>query len=278
MKRKVSISVAILALIALAAAVVLIEKNSKTPMDRYMETIQTTKQQVKYIPAKIIDNDGGLQYEFLSYDLIDDKDIETQTKYKAEYFYEGKLPSSDYVVKKVDYDAMARDYPKFDEYRKSYCDEGIMTEAEYEEFMREHEAEYSWEEHVKTKYYFIRCRITYIGGGINESNEKWVSTFDFLIMNGNKMVGSANPTCYFDHPQNTEGEERRKHYFVYKFEKVGDSIECIIGGRLRDDNDRFSEATGYYVGFLPSVGSDFDQFNPALDVRCVALKDMPKEA
>jgi len=97
-------------------------------------------------------------------------------------------------------------------------------------------------------------------------------------MNGNKMVGSANPTCYFDHPQNTEGEERRKHYFVYKFEKVGDSIECIIGGRLRDDNDRFSEATGYYVGFLPSVGSDFDQFNPALDVRCVALKDMPKEA
>ena len=277
MKRKVSISVAILALIALAAAVVLIEKNSKTPIDRYMETTQTTKQTVKYIPAKIISNDEELQYEFLSYDLIDDKDIETQAKYKAEYFYDGKLPPSDYIVKKVDYDAMARDFPKFDEYRKSYCDESIMTEAEYEEFMREHEAEYSWEEHVKTKYYFIRCRITYIGGGINESNEKWVSTFDFLIMNGNKMVGSANPTCYFDHPQNTEGEERRKHYFVYKFEKVGDSIECIIGGRLRDDNDRFSEATGYYVGFLPSVGSDFDQFNPALDVRCVALKDMPKE-
>ena len=278
MKRKVSISVAILALIALAAAVVLIEKKSKTPMERYLETNQTTKQPVKYIPAKIIDNDGGLQYEFLSYDLIDDKDIETQTKYKAEYFDDGKLPPSDYVVKKTDFDAMARDYPKFDEYRKSYCDESIMTEAEYEEFMREHEAEYSWEEHVKTKYYFIRCRITYIGGGINESNEKWVSTFDFLIMNGNKMIGASNPGCYFDHPQNTEGEERRKHFFVYRFEKVGDSIECIIGGRLRDDYDRFSEATGYYVGFLPSVGSDFDQFNPALDVRCVALKDMPKEA
>ena len=276
MKRKVSISVAILALIALAAAVVLIEKNSKTPMDRYMETIQTTKQQVKYIPAKIIDNDGGLQYEFLSYDLIDDKDIETQTKYKAEYFDDGKLPPSDYVVKKVDYDAMARDYPKFDEYRKSYCDESIMTEAEYEEFMREHEAEYSWEEHVKTKYYFIRCRITYIGGGIIEGNEKCIGTFDFLIMNGNKMIGASNPGCYFDHYQNTEGERKRFNY--YRFEKVGDSIECIIGGRLRDDYDRFSEATGYYVGFLPSVGSDFDQFNPALDVRCVALKDMPKEA
>ena len=274
MKRKLSISVAILALIVLTAVVVLIEKKSKTPMERYLETTQTTKQPVKYIPAKIIDNDGGLQYEFLSYDLIDDKDIETQTKYKADYFYEGKLPPSDYVVKKTDFDAMARDYPKFDEYRKSHCDESIMTEAEYEEFMREHEAEYSWEEHVKTKYYFIRCRITYIGGGINESNEKWVSTFDFLIMNGNKMIGAAAPGCYFDHSQNTEGERKRFNY--YRFEKVGDSIECIIGGRLRDDEDHFSEATGYYVGFRPMLGSDEEHFNPANDVRCVALKDMPE--
>jgi len=94
MKRKLSISVAILALIVLTAVVVLIEKKSKTPMERYLETTQTTEQQVKYTSAKIIDNDGGLQYEFLSYDLIDDKDIETQTKYKAEYFDDGKLPPS----------------------------------------------------------------------------------------------------------------------------------------------------------------------------------------
>lgn len=275
MKKKLSVIVVTLALVGLIAAVIAIERKSKTPMDRYLETTQTTKQQVKYTPAKIIDNDGGLQYEFLSYDLIDDKDIETQTKYKAEYFDDGKLPPSDYVVKKVDYDAMARDYPKFDEYRKSYCDESIMTEAEYEEFMREHEAEYSWEEHVKTKYYFIRCRITYIGGGITEGNEKCISAFDFLIMNGNKMIGASNPGCYFDHAQNTEGERKRFNY--YRFEKVGDSIECIIGGRLRDDEDHFSEVTGYYVGFAPSGGSDFDQFNPAIDVRCVALKDMPKE-
>lgn len=276
MKRKVSISVAILALIALAAAVVLIEKNSKTPIDRYMETTQTTKQTVKYIPAKIISNDEELQYEFLSYDLIDDKDIETQTKYKAEFFDDGKLPPSDYVVKKTDFDAMARDYPKFDEYRESNCERG-MTYEEYEAFMREHEDEYSTEVHVKTKYYFIRCRITYIGGGINESNEKCVSAFDFLIMNGDKMIGASNPGCYFDHSQNTEGERKRFNY--YRFEKVGDSIECIIGGRLREDYDRFSQATGYYVGFQPGTTySDEDQFNPAIDKRCVALKDMPKEA
>lgn len=276
MKKKLPVIVAALALVGLVAAVIAIERKSKTPMDRYMETTQTTKQTDNYIPAKIIDNDGGLQYEFLSYDLIDDKDIKMQTKYKAEYFNDGKLPPSDYVVKKVDYDAMARDYPIFDEYRKSYCDESIMTEAECEAFEREHEAEYSWEEHVKTKYYFIRCRITYIGGGITEGNEKCISAFDFLIMNGNKIIGASNPGCYFDHSQNTEGE--RKRYNFYRFEKVGDSIECIIGGRLRDDEDHFSEATGYYVGFRPMLASDEEQFNPAIDKRCVALKDMPKEA
>ena len=276
MKKELPVIVAVLALVGLVAAVIAIERKSKTPIDRYMETTQTTKQTVKYIPAKIISNDEELQYEFLSYDLIDDKDIETQTKYKAEFFDDGKLPPSDYVVKKTDFDAMARDYPKFDEYRESNCERG-MTYEEYEAFMREHEDEYSTEVHVKTKYYFIRCRITYIGGGINESNEKCVSAFDFLIMNGDKMIGASNPGCYFDHSQNTEGERKRFNY--YRFEKVGDSIECIIGGRLREDYDRFSQATGYYVGFQPGTTySDEDQFNPAIDKRCVALKDMPKEA
>lgn len=275
MKKKLSVIVAALALVGLIAAVIAIERKSKTPMDRYLETTQTTKQQVKYTPAKIIDNDGGLQYEFLSYDLIDDKDIETQTKYKAEYFDDGKLPPSDYVVKKVDHAAMRRDFPKYDEYVSSNCTKG-MTYEEAEAFKREHEDEYSSEVHVKTKYFFIRCRITYIGGGIIEGNEKCIGAFDFLIMNGNKMISASNPGCYFDHSQNTEGE--RKRFGYYRFEKVGDSIECIIGGRLRDDEDHFSEATGYYVGFRPMLASDEDQFNPAIDKRCVALKDMPKQS
>ena len=277
MKKKLSVIVAALALVGLIAVVIAIERKSKTPMDRYLETTQTTKQQVKYTPAKIIDNDSGLQYEFLSYDLIDDKDIETQTKYKAEYFDDGKLPPSDYVVKKVDHAAMRRDFPKYDEYVSSNCTKG-MTYEEAEAFEREHEAEYSSEVHVKTKYFFIRCRITYIGGGINESNEKCLTAFDFLIMNEDKIVGVNHPNCYFDLSEYTGGKDQKIDSVYYKFKKVGDSIECILGGRLRDDEDHFSEATGFYVGFQPSVTySDEDQFNPAIDVRCVALKDMPKE-
>lgn len=276
-KNSVVILISAIAIVILVLAVTEIEKKSKTPMDRFLETLQTAKQTEEYIPAKIIDNDGGLQYEFLSYDLIDDKDIETQTKYKAEYFYDGKVPSSDYVVKWTDFDAMARDYPKFDEWRKGNYEKG-MTDAEYEEFIRIHEPEYTIDKHVKTKYYFIRCRITYIGGDVFDTNEKQVCLFDFVGMAGDKKVVESNPDCFFDHPQNTEGDERRKHFFVYKFGKIGDSIECVVGGRLREDHHYFSEATAYYVGFHPGVTySDEDQFNPALDSKFVALKDMPKE-
>lgn len=276
MKNKaIPIVIALIAIVVIVF-VINIENNSKTPMERFLETSQTTKQPDNYIPAKIIDYDGGLQYEFLSYELIDDKDIEKQTKYKAEYFIDGKVPPSDYVVKKVDYDAMARDYPKFDEYRESNCERG-MTYEEYEEFMREHEDEYSTEVHVKTKYFFIRCRITYVGGDINDTNEKCLN-FDFLIMNGDKRVGdSHNPNCYFDLSQNTEGKEQKGDAVYYKFGKIGDSIECVLGGRLIDENDCFSKATGYYVGFLPWSYDEAENCNPAIDSKFVALKDMPKE-
>ena len=83
MKKKAVLIFVVLFVIASVAAVIAIEKNSKTPMERFLETSQTTKQPDNYIPAKIIDYDGGLQYEFLSYELIDDKDIEKQKKYKA---------------------------------------------------------------------------------------------------------------------------------------------------------------------------------------------------
>ena len=96
-------------------------------------------------------------------------------------------------------------------------------------------------------------------------------------MAGDKKVVESNPDCFFDHPQNTEGDERRKHFFVYKFGKIGDSIECVVGGRLREDHHNFSEATAYYVGFFPGLYSEYEKVNPALDSRFVALKDMPKE-
>jgi hypothetical protein len=260
--------------VLLTIAIVVIENKSYTPMERFLETSQTTKKSEAYVPDKIISDGGDLEYEFLSYELIDDEDIEKQTKYKAEYFRNGKVPSSDYVATVVDYAAMRRDYPKYDEYLLSNGEKG-MTEAEAEEFERKHEADYSSEKHIKTKYLFIRCRITYIGG---KSNEVSLGTFNFFLMSGDTLVGLNGPDCYFDRSQCSDADKRMSaEFFMYKFEKVGDSMECVFGGMLREDVDGLSKATAYYVGFQSENTYDCDQFNPAIDKKCIALNDLPKE-
>ena len=277
MKKKAVLIFVVIFVIASVAAVIAIEKNRNTPMERFIKTVQTTKHADDYVPVKILNNDENVQYEFLSYDLIDDKDIEKQTKYKAEYFVDGKVPPSDYVVKKTDFDAMARDYPKYKEYRNSNGKKG-MTQAEAEEFMRIHEPEYTVDKHVKSKYLFVRCRITYMGNG---RKEEYLSLFDVFAMRKNEHIGPLNDEfCYFDHPQPDIWEDGRTgDFFWYRFDKVGDSLECVLGCRLRGEYFDLSEENMYYIGFQPgAVYSDLDQFNPAQDKRWVALNDMPREA
>lgn len=54
-------------------------------------------------------------------------------------------------------------------------------------------------------------------------------------------------------------------------------MECVFGGMLREDVDGLSKATAYYVGFQSENTYDYDQFNPAIDKKCIALNDLPKE-
>ena len=249
-------------------------------MERFLETSQITMQAENYVPVKILMDNKNIQYEFLSYDLIDDKEIETQTKYKAEYFIDGKVPPADYIVEYIDHDAMARDYPKYDEFRKSDSENKKgMTYEEADDFVREHEAEYRSYKHVKTKYLFIRCRITYTGA---VRDTEWLAQPHVFAMHGKTKVitvSGGSSYCYFDHPQPALWEDGgREDFFWYRFEKEGDSLECVLGIRLRGDRVDFSEGNTYYIGFESSTSySDNDQFNPAIDNRCVALDDLPKE-
>ena len=97
-------------------------------------------------------------------------------------------------------------------------------------------------------------------------------------MRENRLVGESNNYCYFDHSQHNAGEERKNEFFIYRFDKIGDSIECVLGCRLIGDDIDMSEENTYYIGFQPSVSySDYEQFNPAIDSRCVAIADMPND-
>lgn len=276
-KKAVSMAIALSAIVAVVF-VIKIEKNRTTPMERFLETSQTTGKSDDYTPRKINNSSDNLQYEFLSYELIDDKDIEKQTKYKAEYFIDGKVPPSDYVVKWVDFDAMRRDYPKVDEHISSNGNAG-MTRAEYEMFLQDHEAEYTTDKHVKTKYLFIRCRITYTGNGRNKERLDNVSV---LTMNGNKTIYQMIEFCYLDHPQPEiwEDNDREGGYFWHRFEKAGDSIECVIGCRLREYNDvlTLKDNDTYYIGFEPQGYCDDEEVNPKVDDKFVSTDTLPCES
>jgi hypothetical protein len=154
-----------------------------------------------------------------------------------------------------------------------------MTEGEYEEFMRIHEPEYTVDKHIKTKYLFVRCRITYTGAGRDTA---WLAQPHVFAMQGDSralMLSAGASYCYFDHPQKALWEDgNREDFFWYKFEKEGDSLECILGIRLRGDRGvDLSKDNSYYIGFEPVGSDDEENFNPAIDARCVSLNDMPRE-
>lgn len=225
--------------------------------------------------AKVLYNvDHTLKYEFLSYDLIDDTEIGKQTKYKAEYFVDGRIPDAELIKEYVDYEAMARDYPKYAEFRNSeYDDPKGMTCEEAERFVREHEAEYTKTKKLRAKYLFVKCRITYLGGGPKEQflNNSWIFT-----MRGGDQYGGALFDCYFEHAQNSS---ERPYFFSYRFNKVGDSVECVMGSRITNEYTELQDDAAYYIGLPPGAFESSTGFNykNMYGELYFALGDLPKE-
>lgn len=225
--------------------------------------------------AKVLYNvDRSLKFEYLSYDLIDDTEIGKQTKYKAEYFVDGRIPDAELIKEYVDYDAMARDYPKYAEFRNSvYDDPKGMTCEEAERFEREHEAEYTKTKKIRAKYLFVRCRITYLGGGPKEQelNHAYVFT-----LRGDEQMGCALFNCYFEHTQNSS---ERPYFFSYRFNKVGDSVECVMGSRITNEYTELQDDAAYYIGLPPgefesSIGFNYKNMYGEL---YFPISELPKE-
>ena len=119
-----TVTVVIFALAA-AIAVILIENNSRTPMERYLHAtgagvnaasntngVSDGIKGTGGASPVILNNTHTVECEFLNYEIIDDADIASQTKYKGEFFEEGILPDSDYAVEYTDFQAMMNDHPE----------------------------------------------------------------------------------------------------------------------------------------------------------------------
>ena len=281
--------------ILVCCAIVQIERNSKTPHERYSaglaysETesevnhievttdssgeVTTTESSSAITTVTILNRTHTVQYEFLSYEIVDDSEIEDQFQYAAEYYKDSEVPSSDYQVEYVDYLSMRNDYPEVDEYISSNCERG-MTAAEYQSFLNLHIAEYTTSRHPKTKYLFLRCRITNVSSQLVEER---INELCVIAMRDGNFEGIVEMNNYFDCPQNTEGTDRDHSFFLYTFQTSGESIECVIGCAMREEFVDFSGENTYYVGFVPHGVDVYNMFDPALDDGFVCISDLPQE-
>jgi len=285
MRKKILVVTIVAFSVLMIVCVVWIEHNSKSPKERYLETLETTSNQdadgstasesVPKAPATIINDTHTVEYKILSYDLIDDVDIASQTKYPGKYFRyslggpEGQTPDPNYLRDYTDFDAMARDYPVFELARSTNCERG-MTWAEMEEFVEEHKADYTTIRHPKTKYLFLHCIIT------NISSDEWeecINDLFYFAVRGDSIVGKYRGfPCYFDH------SIKASHGggVWYAFEE-GESIECVIGIDLIEDFFDFSEENEYYIGFIPESMEDVDVFDLTHEKWFVSLANVPRE-
>lgn len=291
MKKRIYIFVLSLFVVVLIA-VVLIESNSKSPKDRFIETSETVESEMtesslitsissgEAITEKsepdlsiIFNLTHTVQYEFLSYEMVDDTDIAKQTKYKAEFFADGKVPDPDYFIEKTDYMAMRKDYPQVDEYISSNGTKG-MTDDEYHDFMEKHLDEYTSKRHPKTKYLFLHCRISNVGQG---PVEEYINELSLYAVRGDNTIGKEELNCYFDKSMYIEGDERVHHFFLYRFGKNEETLDCVIGFEISEERVDLSEENSYFVGFEP-IGLDNPlQFDPSLDKGFVAVDKLSNE-
>ena len=302
MKKKALPFVIIVSAIAVIVSVIIIEKNNKSPVERYLDTSQTfengTNEPAEETYAtKMSDNtslgskpdaarDGisgtvlntthTVQYEFLSYEFIDDADIAVQSKYADEYFYNGTLPDPDYLIEYIDYPAMRKDYPDLDQYISSNGEKG-MTDSEYQEFLNQHRDEYTTSFHPKTVYLFLHCRLSNMSNG---SVTEYINDLRIIAMNGDSIVGIPMEfNLFFDHSQHTTGDDRTHNFLLYEFEP-GETIECVIGCAICDDPRTSIDLSNeyiYYVGFLPIGLDNINQLNPSIDEGFVLLDSLQRE-
>ncbi len=278
MRNKVDTITVIILSLVMIIVVTIVENNSISPMERFRERNTSNKgielskdneannERIDKSSRLLIDPTNTLQYELISYEIIDDINIAKQTKYPAEFFYEGEIPDPNSLTVYIDYDSMRQDYPEFAEYQDSFGMSG-MTDEEYLHFWEQHVSEYSTSIHPKTKYIFVRCKITFLGGSWSE---KGINDLRVFVMCENQTTGEVELNCYFDHPQHT-GEDDRNEFFIYSFNKAGETIDCVVGFEITEDTIDFSKDYSLYLGFEPLNLDDITQINLLTDKRFVAM-------
>lgn len=274
-----------------AAGVVYISKNEKDkqyPFERYQDEQQaqaeTTETQTGDDREEISDGgtsgktedhhsftQGNVTYSFLALDVIPDTEIETQTKYPAENFTDGKLPDANYETWTYDFEKMMQEAPALKDIFTSKTD---YTVEEYSAIYDENVYaidDSGYMGHPKTDYYFVKMQIK------NESQDKvrdvYLTELRLIATNTtHKAYDYYDGVCYFSASQHTGGDDRVHSFFTYSLQP-GEVLDCIVGFEVR--RDRIYPSDQFIYAGLISPSMDDVWVNPAEYETSVLLDDLP---
>ena len=264
------------------------EKDKQYPFERYQDEQQaqaeTTETQTGDDREEISDGgtsgktedhhsftQGNVTYSFLALDVIPDTEIETQTKYPAENFTDGKLPDADYETWTYDFEKMMQEGPALTEI---YTNKTDYTPEEYQKIRDENDQAVKDSEymgHPKTDYYFVKMQIK------NESQDKVRDVYltELRLISTNttrKAYDYYDAVCYFSAAQHPEGDDRVHSFLTYSLQP-GEVLDCIVGFEAR--RDRIYPSDQFIYAGLISPSMDEVVVNPAEYETSVLLDDLP---
>ena len=147
----------------------------------------------------------NITFEFVGCDMIEDTEIEMQTRYPAEFFIDSALPDANYQTDLLwDYEKMYEEIPELEDIKEIVLNPYNYTEEEYnaltDPYARQDAGDkYRIEGHPKSRYYFVKMRIE------NESVEsREIVLSDLYLIQTNRAKSYAVTTdniIYFDKTQ-----------------------------------------------------------------------------
>lgn len=257
MKYKKLIIIAVIFAAALALIICIEGKDKEIIEEHKIEEQHTVSTPTEKEQKNFLYTADGLKIEVISCEVIEDSSIETQDNYKAEFFYEGKLPDADYKEEFIDYDAIKAACP---ELRDLWERSASYSVAEIKEIYNRNIdviEEHTTMCHPKTTYYFVNCKITNTNG---RANKCYVDTDVFVSSPESEYLELQECTCYFDHAVYTDEKERAQRFFLYPFKK-DETIECVIGFAVKKTDN---EASNYYMGIQRAGVDMFTKDNTQL--------------
>lgn len=265
------------------------EKDRQYPVERYreQESQQDNANNIDALEHTNTDEGdtshsmtiGNFSYDFLWCDIVDDTEIEIQTKYPAKWFDEGKIPDADYQTNLLwDYEAMYRENPQLENIKDVVLNPYSYSEEEYEALVEPYRSldegdKYRIEGHPKSRYYFVKLRIT---NNSNKSREVALNNLYLIQTNEIKSYAvTSDYVIYFDKAQHTEGDDRI-HRFCWYTMQPKEILECVIGYEMDEHSlyDLHDERL-MYIGILSD--DIWDKWvNPVLSKTVVPLYDLPE--